>query len=309
MPALRAGIQAGTMTDRRRGSHLLHRSNRAQRSGVGGRDKPGHDVTRRVGGATFTCAMFLVTGVALAETPAGKVYAPVSANYEQAENDAALSSLLSSLRSAVQAHDVGAIEAALSPSFVALDCAANPLKACGPGKAKAIGKAGKPIDRMRLAFCCEGKPSADMPVAAQDETMFAILQTTLNARSLGANPDARGQVCAPALPFIDRTKAAKAAKAAGVEPENLRMATAELPLRARAAKSAPVTTKLSPGDLAPVVTDLTSDTPPGWTAIGMPDGSIAYTDALGLEELTPGAICFGKDKGQWKIVATIQRNS
>ena len=29
--------------------------------------------------------------------------------------------------------------------------------------------------------------------------------------------------------------------------------------------------------------------------------------SLGLDELTPGAICFGKDKGRWKIVATIQR--
>jgi hypothetical protein len=39
----------------------------------------------------------------------------------------------------------------------------------------------------------------------------------------------------------------------------------------------------------------------------MTDGAVGYTDALGLDELTPGAVCFGKDKGRWRIVSTIQR--
>ena len=239
-----------------------------------------------------------VADVAFAQTPAKIVRAGLR-ELRAGENDAALSSLERAARRGAGAGH-GAFEAAMSPYFVALDCPANPLKACGPGKAQGDRRqGGKPLDRMRLAFCCEGKPSADTPLAAQDETMFAILAATLGAATLGANPDARGQVCAPALPAFDRAKAAKAAKAAGVEPENLRVWRRPT----RAVASAPVANERArrrarAGDLAPVVTDLTSDTPPGWTAIGLPDGSIGYTDALGLEELTPAAICFAQGKGR-----------
>ena len=73
------------------------------------------------------------------------------------------------------------------------------------------------------------------------------------------------------------------------------------------AQGAELISRLAIGDLAPIVTDLTGNVPSGWNAIGLPDGSIGYSDALGLDELTPGAICFGRDKGRWKIVATIQR--
>ena len=255
-------------------------------------------------------ALFLSAAAVRAETP-GKPYAPVIAAYDRAaEDDTELADLLKAVRAGVEARDAIAIEAEMSAGFVALDCPANPLKPCAPGKAKIVGgKTGKPIDRMRLAFCCEGKPSADTPAAAQNETMFAILAATLGASSLGANPDAKAQICAPALPGFDRARAAKAAKAAGIEPENLRIASAETILRARPVKEAEAAGKLAAGELAPVVTELTADVPPGWTAIGMPDGGIGFTDALGLEELTPAAICFGKEKGRWRIVATIQRGS
>jgi hypothetical protein len=252
-------------------------------------------------------------GMAAAQTQPGKRYAQVAARYDRAAaQDADLVALVTALRAAAQAQDKAPFEAAMSPKFVALDCTANPLEACGPGKGKgkAIGgKTGKPLDRMRLAFCCEGKPSADPPLAAQDETMFAILTATLGATTLGANPDAKGEVCAPALPAFDRAKAAKAARAAGVEPENLRVSATDTSLRPRPSRTAEPVATLGAGDLAPVVTDLTSDTPAGWTAIGLPDGSIGYTDALGLEELTPAAICFAREKGGWRIVGTIQRGA
>ncbi len=255
-------------------------------------------------------ALIAACVAARAESP-GKPYGPVAAAFDRAAaDDANLGALLKDLRAAAQSHDTGPFEAALAANFVALDCAASPLKACGPGKAKTIGgKGGRSIDRMRLAFCCEGKPSPDIPPDAQDDTMFAILGATLDARSIGANPDAKGQVCMPALPAFDRALAAKAAKAAGVEPENLRIAGAETPLLDRPARGASPIAKLAAGDLAPVVTDLTADTPAGWIAIGLPDGAVGYTDALTFDELTPAAICFGRDKGQWRIVATIQRNT
>jgi len=244
---------------------------------------------------------------------APKTYAPVAVAYDRAaEDDGDLAQLLKVLRNGAQGKHVPSFEATISPNFVALDCAASPLKPCAAGKAKVVGGAAtkkqKPLDRMRLAFCCEGKPAPDMPAEAQDDTMFAILATTLGANSLGANPDAKGQVCAPALPAFDRKKAAAAARAAGIEPENLRVAAADVPLVAKPVRGAPPAGKLEAGDLAPIVTDLTTNTPAGWSAIGLPDGTIGYTNALGLEELTPAAICFGKEKGQWRIVSTIQRN-
>ena len=227
--------------------------------------------------------------------------------YRAAENDASLAAVVKQAGAAVQAKDAAALAALISDRFVALDCPANPLKACAPGKAKAIGKGGKPLDRLRLAMCCEGKPAPDMPEPAQNETMFAILAANLGAGGLGANPDAKGEVCAPALPRIDRAKAAAAARAAGVEPENLRVASVLIGLRARPGPDAPQISRLDPRDLAPIVTDLTANTPSGWNAIGLPDGSIGFTDALGLDELTPAAVCFGKEGGRWRIVSTIQR--
>ena len=237
-----------------------------------------------------------------------KPYKATTASYDRAaENDASLAAVVKQAGAAVQAKDAAALAALISDRFVALDCPANPLKACAPGKARAIGKGGKPLDRLRLAMCCEGKPAPDMPEAAQNETMFAILAANLGAGGLGANPDAKGEVCAPALPRLDRAKAAAAAKAAGVEPENLRVASAQIVLRAKPAATAEAISQLEAGDLAPLVTDLTQNTPSGWNAIAMTDGAIGFTDALGLDELTPGAVCFGKDKGGWKIVSTIQR--
>lgn len=246
-------------------------------------------------------------GAALAQQPAGKPYAPVAASYDRsADDDAELAAVVKSLRAIVEARDATTLSSILSEKFVALECSASPLKPCAPGKAKALGK-GRPIERMRLAFCCEGKPSPDMPEAAQNETMFAILAADLAVGGLGANPDAKGEVCAPALPRIDRAKAAAAAKAAGVEPENLRVASSLIGLRARPGPDAPQISRLDPRDLAPIVTDLTANTPSGWNAIGLPDGSIGFTDALGLDELTPAAVCFGKEGGRWRIVSTIQR--
>lgn len=263
---------------------------------------------RTVFRATLALFAVLASG-AKAQAPASKPYKPVIATYDRAaESDVELGALLKETRAAVEAKDAAALAALLSDRFVALDCLANPLKACAPGKAKAVGaKIARPIDRLRLAMCCEGKPSPETPEAAQNDTMFAILAANLGAGGLGANPDARGEVCAPALPRFDRAKAAAAARAAGVEPENLRVASVSIPLRGKPAPGAEAVSQLDPGDLAPLVTDLTGNTPSGWNAIAMTDGAIGFTDALGLDELTPGAICFGKDKGRWRIVSTIQR--
>ncbi|MBX3527237.1 MAG: hypothetical protein KF904_13615, partial [Rhodoblastus sp.] len=178
--------------------------------------------------ATLAFGVAFATASALAQTPAGKSYQALTAIYDRSkENDADLAALVKQTRAAIDAKDAAALADLISAKFVALDCAANPLKPCAPGKAKAVGaKNARPIDRLRLAFCCEGKPLPDMPVESQNETMFAILAANLISGGLSANPDAKGEYCAPALPRIDRKRAAAAARAAGVEPENLRVASA-----------------------------------------------------------------------------------
>ena len=110
-------------------------------------------------------AAFALLSPALAQT-AGKPYPPVAASYDRAaEDDADLAQLMKILRNAAQAKDTTSFEATISPGFVALDCSASPLKPCGPGKARAVGgeatRKQKPFERMRLAFCCEGKPAPD----------------------------------------------------------------------------------------------------------------------------------------------------
>lgn len=221
--------------------------------------------------------------------------------------DPSLVALAGSLRAAVAARDAAAIESALSARFVALECSGDPLKPCAPGKAKTLGaKSLSPADRLRLAICCDGKPAPDTPRAEQYETLFAVLGATLS-ESFAPNPDDRKAVCSPALPAFDRAKAARAVKAAGTEPENLRIAGAEIALRAQPSAEAPVVRALQVGEVAPLVTDLTSQTPAGWTAVGVGAGRALYTNALGLEELTPAALCFGKEGAGWRIVYAIQR--
>lgn len=226
----------------------------------------------------------------------------------QPASDADLAALARSLRAAVEARDARPIEGALSTRFVALECSANPLKPCAPGKAKPVGaKTLTAAGKLRLAVCCEGRPAPETPLAEQYETLFAVLGATLDAGSFAPNPDDRRAVCSPALPAFDRARAAKTAKAAGVEPENLRVASAPIPLREKPTAESPVAATLAPGDVVALVTDLTSETPPGWTAIGFGSRRVLYADSLGLEELTPSALCFAKDRTGWKIAYAIRR--
>ena len=99
-----------------------------------------------------------------AAAQSAKPYKPVVVTYDRAaESAAALAAFVKQAGAAVQAKDAAALAPLLSEKFVALDCPANPLKACAPGKAKAVDKGGKPIARLRLAMCCAGKPAPDMP--------------------------------------------------------------------------------------------------------------------------------------------------
>lgn len=214
------------------------------------------------------------------------------------------------LRAAVAAKNIDALAAALAPNFAVLACSANPLKACAPDKVKSIGaKTAKPLDRLRLALCCEGKPAPDMPQAEQNDTLFAILGATLATATLAPNPNDKKAVCTPALPAFDRAKAAKSAKVAGVEPENLRIAGQAITLRERPAPDSAVAATLASGDVVALVAELTNAPPAGWTAVSLGKDRIGYTDALGLEDLTPAALCFTQNKGVWSLAYFIQRGA
>jgi hypothetical protein len=239
-----------------------------------------------------------------------KPYEPIQASYDRSvENDPALKARIETIRQAVSAHTLAPIEAMISAAYVPLSCTVDPLAPCGPGHPKVIGKMQlKATDRLRTALCCEGDVPADVSKQDQEETVFGFFATVLEENSVSAHPDIPGSACLPALAKFDYAKAAKAVKAAGIDPENLRVAGADIQLREKPAEDAPVALAIKPGDLLPLVVELTMSIPAGWNSIALPKGGLGFTDQVGINELTPPAVCFLKNaNGEWQIAFTIQR--
>ena len=216
--------------------------------------------------------------------------------------------LVARLARAAADKDLATIEASLAPGFVALACSTNPLKPCAPGAAKPIGaRSAAAGARLRWALCCAGA-AGDAPTRAeQDETLFALLGATLANAGLGPNPDDGSAICAPPPPAFDRKGAARLARVAGTEPENLRMAARAMALRATPDVAAPIAHTLAPGAVVALATDLTRDMGPGWTAVVTGKGSVSYANTPDLEELTPMALCFKKTGAGWTAAYLIQR--
>ncbi|GAC1330563.1 MAG: hypothetical protein NVSMB26_08100 [Beijerinckiaceae bacterium] len=260
------------------------------------------------------CALSLASGfVALAQTqPKTKSYEPVRATFDRGtENDPALKIRIEALREAVRTHNIEPIEAMLSAGYVALSCSVDPLAPCAPGQAKMIGRPQmKAPERLRSALCCDGEVSNDVPRQDQDETVIGFFATVLEESTVGAHPDVAGSACLPALPKFDRANAAKAVKAAGIDPENLRIAAGPIPLREKPAEDAAIVQELQPGDLAPLVVEMTMAIPAGWNSVAIAKGGLGFTDQVGINELTPPSVCFLKSaSGDWQIAFTIQRGA
>ena len=239
-----------------------------------------------------------------------KPFDAVQATYDRAmENDTALKARIETIRQAVSNHTLAPIDAMISGGYVALSCTSDPLTPCAPGHAKVVGKPQmKPADRLRTALCCEGDVPADVSRQDQDETVFGFFATVLEENSISAHPDIPGSACLPALAKFDQAKADRAVKAAGIDPENLRVAGGNIQLREKPAEDAPVALEVKPGDLLPLVVELTMSIPAGWNSIAMPKGGLGFTDQVGINELTPPAVCFLKfPNGEWQIAFTIQR--
>jgi hypothetical protein len=254
---------------------------------------------------------FAFANAAVAQTQLKtKPFDAVQATYDRAiENDPALKARIEQIRQAVSAHTLPPLEAMISGGYVALSCTNDPLTPCGPGHATVIGKPQmKPADRLRTALCCEGDVPADVSRQDQEETVFGFFATVLEENSVGAHPDIPGSACLPALAKFDHAKADKAVKAAGIDPENLRVAGANIQLREKPTEDAPVALEVKAGDLLPLVVADSMSIPAGWNSIAMPKGGLGFTDQEGVNELTPPAVCFLKfPNGEWQIAFTIQR--
>jgi hypothetical protein len=265
---------------------------------------------RRLPALLCACALGFANAAVAQTQLKTKPFDAVQATYDRSvENDTALKARIETIRQAVTAHTLAPIEAMTSSGYVPLSCPIDPLAPCGPGQPKTVGKLqGRPADRLRVALCCEGDVPADLSKQDQEEAVIGFFATVLEENSVSAHPDIPGSACLPALAKFDHAKAAKAVKAAGIDPENLRVAGADIQLREKPAEDAPVALEIKPGDLLPLVVELTMSIPAGWNSIAMPKGGPGFTDQVGINELTPPAVCFLKaPNGEWQIAFTIQR--
>ena len=262
----------------------------------------------RRGGVLFA-ALAVVATSAHAQSTDRKPFEAVSVTYDRERAaDPGFVDVLKRVRAAIDKQIVQDLAPLLARDFAVIECAANPLTPCAPGKSKILAaKVAAPIDRLRLALCCDGDPASAVPRIEQDEAVTGTLGSILAAAGAGGSPDLRDAVCVPALPAFDRARAAKAVAAARVEPEDLRVTNTQVTLRTKADKSAPVAATLPAGSLALLVTGLTASVPDGWSVVALPAGGIGYTDELAFEDTAPPALCFTKGAAGWQASTLIQR--
>ena len=252
-------------------------------------------------------------GLVLSATPAlaePKPYTPLDATITPTPADAELFALQAALKTAVEKQDTKIIDAAILPGFMGLTCSSDPRKACMKG-ARGVtlaAPASPPAARLRAATCCSDIPLAEQTPKLKNELMIGILGALLAEETSSLHPDQPGLVCQPSLPGYDRAKAEKMAKAADVEPQNLRVASTELTLRAKPDKTSAEVLKIPAGRIVPLVTLGQEGLAAGWNAIALPTGGLGFSDQGALSDLTPAALCFAKPKaGSWGLSLLIQR--
>ena len=234
-----------------------------------------------------------------------KPYQPLSVTYNRAiADDPSLKSTLENLRLAIATKKLDLIDAALSPNVAVIECDANPTKPCSTSVKGAVHSNSRlpAPERLRQALCCLDIAAGKITPALRNETVLGLIGAALEEDTLGSHPDLPGYACLPAWPLFDLAKAAAIAKAADIEPDNLRVSTIELVLRAKPDTQAPEIARFAIGQMVPLVTDLPETLPDGWTAIALPQGGYGYTDQLGLNEIAPGGLCLMKNAGgQWVL--------
>jgi hypothetical protein len=265
-------------------------------------------IARRVRAAATACLCLLATPLVAADR---KPYEPAEARFERVQEvEPDLAALIERLRAAVAHMDVKAVDAELSPEYRSRDCFLDPTRACvarGAGAKEKAYLARKPAQRLREDLCCRDIAPGKITPRLREETALGLIGAALEEETLGVSPFEPTQICAPAPPHFDRAAAARIAAAADIEKEDLRLAAAELIAREKPAKDAEVIGRVGAGRIAPLVTEADQALPDGWSALALPDGRVAYTDSLGLNELTYAGVCFGRASGVWRLVSVIDR--
>ena len=259
-------------------------------------------------------ATLMALAAAIRSTPADaqslRPYLPVSVIYDRsAAADPALAALIAKLKESVGAGDLAAVFAALSAEVAVISCPNDPLAICAPGRrgVRQTPQSLTPVERLRQGLCCADIPKPEITEAIRTETVIGQLAAALEADSVGAHSDIPGLACLPAWPMFDRTKAGVAVRASGIERENLRVTAEAIVLHAKPSAAAPEALRLPAGQIAPFMTDLAENVPPGWYAIALPKGGLGYSDQAGLNELTPAGLCFAREDGAWRIALFVMR--
>lgn len=237
-------------------------------------------------------------------------YQPAEAAFARAvADDAGLRAELHRLRGAIEARDMAALDAALAADFALLTCGTDPTKPCAEGAKGAVPASGKTAkERLRAGLCCGDMPKKEITEAVRVETVLGLVGALLAEESIAAHPALPGSACLPAPPAYDFAAAAAIARAADVEPANLRVTSGEAVLRQKPDAAAPEAARLPAGRLAPLATLGQEGLAPGWIAIALPQGGLGFTRDLVFEELAAPGLCLTKNaSGAWKIRLITQR--
>ena len=241
-----------------------------------------------------------MSGVALAQQV--KPYPRANVTFNPVAPDPVLKTLIAVLSKAAQADNLAEIEKALAPDLQVIVCKADPLQQCAPGApgVRTADQSKPAAQRLRETLCCPGVPAEQITDELRNETITGHIAGALESGQTTGH-ELPGLVCMPSWAIYDRNKAASIVVATGADPMFLRYASEEIEYRDTPDEKAKVSGKVPKGDLVPMLSDVATNMPDGWYAIAIPAGKIVYTDAIGLEELTPSGTCFRKDAAGWKI--------
>ena len=249
-----------------------------------------------------TIGACMCAGAALAQSAAVKPYPRVSVTFTAVTPDAALKALIEGLRKAATEDDVTTIEKSLAQDLQVVVCRSDPLLPCAPGApdVKSADQSKPAAQRLRETICCPGVPEDQITDELRKETITGHIAGALESGQTTGH-ETPGLVCMPSWAIYDRAKAKAIIAATGADPLLLRYASEPIKYRDTASEKAAVSGTIPKGDLVPMLSDIATNMPDGWYGIALPSGKIAYTDAIGLEELTPSGTCFRKDPTGWKI--------
>lgn len=260
-------------------------------------------MNRKLKALLTACAIICTGAAAWAQQ---KPYEPHAAKVTSISPDDSLKAFLGNLRAITGRSDLPAIEQLLADDIAIITCKPDPLAPCEAGAqgVKTSNPALTPAERLREGLCCPGIPADEITDELRSETIAGLISGAIESGQLSSH-EKPGLVCSPAWPVYDRKKAAAIIAAGGASSEYLRYASQAIEVRAKPDPKAPVSATLAPGALVPMLQDVATAMPDGWYALAMPDGSIGFSDMLGLEELVPSGVCLRKDGAGWKIALII----